>query len=68
MQEDGTQMVLHCIIITAVLYAIMKYALKQSNPVAIDRSILIGAVLLIYMILYGHSFPPGKINPNIMNS
>ena len=65
--ENGTQMVLHCILITAVLYAIMKFALKQSTPVAIDRSILIGAIILVYMILYGHSFPPGKINSNIMN-
>lgn len=63
--ESGTSMVLHCILITAVLYAIMVYLLKQSNNVALDRSILIGAVVLIYMILYGHTFPPGKINPNI---
>jgi len=65
MEKSGTEMVLHCIIITAVLYAIMKHLLKQSAPVAMDRSILIGAIILIYMILYGHSFPPGKINSNI---
>ncbi len=65
--ENGTTMVLHCILITAVLYFIMFYLLKQSSNVAIDRSILIGAIILIYMIVYGHSFPPGKINPNILN-
>ena len=65
MADNSTAMVLHCILITAVLYFIMTYALKQSHGVAMDRSILIGAVVLIYMVLYGHSFPPGKINPNI---
>jgi hypothetical protein len=65
MEKSGTEMVLHCIIITAVLYVIMKHCLKQSTPVAMDRSILLGAIILIYMILYGHSFPPGKINSNI---
>ena len=65
--ENSTTMVLHAILITAALFAIMKYLLKQSTPVAMDRSVVIGAVILIYMVLYGHSFPPGKINPNIMN-
>jgi len=50
MEKSGTEMVLHCIIITAVLYAIMKHLLKQSTPVAMDRSILLGAIILIYMI------------------
>jgi hypothetical protein len=64
--ESGPAMVLHCIFITSVLYIIMVYLLKQSSAIAMDRSILIGAVILVYMILYGHNFPPGKINPNIM--
>jgi len=64
--ESGFTMVIHCIVITAVLYVLMVYILKQSVPVATDRSIVIGAIVLIYMILFGHSFPPGKINPNIM--
>jgi len=33
--------------------------------VAQDRSILIGAFVLIYMILFGHSLPT-SINKNIM--
>lgn len=67
MADNGTAMVLHCILITAVLYFIMTNVLKQSNVVAMDRSVVIGAVILIYMILYGHNFPPGKINPNIFS-
>jgi putative effector of murein hydrolase len=64
--ENGTSHVLHAIILTAVLYAIMVYVFNQKNNVAIDRSILIGTVMLVYMILFGHKFPPSKLNPNII--
>jgi hypothetical protein len=63
--DDGTSHVLHSILLTSILYALMVYILKQQHRVALDRSILIGTVALMYMILYGHSFPPGKLNPNI---
>jgi len=65
MEESGFKMVIHSIVITAVLYVIMTELLKQSVPVATDRSVLLGTIVLAYMILFGHSFPPGKINPNI---
>jgi len=65
MDSNGFVMVIHSILITSILFVIMSKFLKQSVPVATDRSILIGGVVLIYMILYGHSFPPGKLNPNI---
>jgi len=58
-------MVIHSILITAVLYFIMTMFFKQSVAVATNRSILIGTVVLAYMILFGHSFPPGKINPEL---
>jgi hypothetical protein len=64
--ESGLKMVMHSIIIGVVLYILMVYLLKQTQPVATDRSILIGAIILVYMTLFGHSFPPGKINPNIL--
>jgi len=63
--ESGLKMVMHSIVVTFILYLIMKMLLKQSKEVAMDRSILIGAIVLIYMILFGHSFPPGTINTNI---
>lgn len=50
-------MIVHSFIIGGVLYAIMKFGLKQSNEVAQRRSILIGAIVLIYMILFGHGLP-----------
>ena len=56
---------LHTAIIGSVLYLLMTYLLKQSTGVALDRSVLIAAAVLIYMVLFGHSFPPGKINPNV---
>jgi hypothetical protein len=43
----------------------MKFVLKQSEMVAQDRSFLIGALVLAYMILFGHSLPT-SINKNIM--
>lgn len=63
--ESGFTMFIHSVIITAILYVIMKFILKQSDMVAQDRSILIGALILAYMILFGHSLPT-HINRNIM--
>lgn len=63
--DSGIMMFVHALIITIILYIIMKYIFKQSNPVAQDRSILIGAIVLIYMLLFGHGLP-NHINPNIM--
>jgi len=47
----------HAFLITVVLYLIMKFLLKQSQTMALNRSILIGAIALIYMILFGHRLP-----------
>jgi hypothetical protein len=58
-------MFIHASIITIILYVIMKYILKQSVSVAQDRSILIGALVLVYMILFGHGLP-NHINSNIV--
>ena len=61
--ESGLTMLLHSAIITCILYLIMKYILKQNCSKAIDRSLVIGAIVLIYMILFGHGLPT-KINHN----
>ena len=52
--ERGLMMLLHSAIIGVVLYLIMVFALKQSKPVAENRSLLIASLVLIYMILFGH--------------
>lgn len=63
--ERGLIMLLHSVIIGLLLYVLMVFALGQSARVAEDRSVLIGALVLIYMVLFGHKLP-GAINKNIM--
>jgi len=57
-------MVVHSAIIGVLLYFLMTLGLKQSVKVAENRSILIAAVVLIYMILFGHGMP-NKLNKYI---
>jgi hypothetical protein len=63
--EGGLVMFFHSAIIAIVLYFLMTLGLKQSPAVAEDRSVLIGALVLAYMILFGHGLP-GQVNRNIM--
>jgi hypothetical protein len=62
--ESGLTMLLHSVIIGIVLYFLMIFGLGQDSNVAENRSILIGSVVLIYMILFGHGLPT-KINKYI---
>jgi hypothetical protein len=62
--ERGLVMVLHSAVIGLILYLLMVYVFKQKDYVAENRSILISAVILIYMILFGHGMP-NKINNNL---
>lgn len=55
--ERGLTMVFHSLIIGIILFILMFYLLKQKIEVAENRSILIAAIVLIYMILFGHSLP-----------
>jgi len=55
--EGALNHLFHAFIITIILYIIMKFILRQSQNMALNRSILIGAVALIYMILFGHGLP-----------
>tara|TARA_Y100000816_G_C25567217_1_gene305946 strand:- start:158 stop:349 length:192 start_codon:yes stop_codon:yes gene_type:complete len=62
--ERGLTHLLHAAILGVVLYVLMVYLLKQSTPLAENRSILIAAIALIYMILFGHGLPK-KLNANV---
>lgn len=62
--ERGLIMLLHSIVIGVILYLIMAVVLKQEQPKAESRSVLIGAIVLVYMILFGHGLPK-EINKNI---
>lgn len=57
-------MFIHAAVIAVVLYVLMRFGLGQSDTKAQNRSILIGAVALIYMILFGHGLPT-SINPTL---
>ena len=63
--ERGISMIIHSSIIAVILYIIMVFIFKQNTAKAEDRSILLGAIVLIYMVLFGHSFPR-HINRNIL--
>jgi hypothetical protein len=60
--ESAFMMFIHAAVIAVVLYVLMRFGLGQSDTKAQNRSILIGAVALIYMILFGHGLPT-SINP-----
>lgn len=62
--ERGLMMVLHSAVIGVVLYLLMVFVFNQNPRLAENRSILIAAALLIYMILFGHGLPT-KINRNV---
>lgn len=64
--EKGLEMVLHAAIVGIVAYVIMLNVLKQPQPMAEDRSILVGAVVLVYMLVFGHNMPSKDVlNQNI---
>ena len=62
--ESGLTMLLHSAIIGVILYLIMIYVLKQRQAIAENRSVLLAAVVLMYMIVFGHGMPT-KINKDL---
>lgn len=62
--DNALMMFVHAIIIGVLLYLFMIYALGQKQAVALDRSILLGALILVYMIMFGHGLPT-SINKNL---
>ena len=62
--ENGLMMVLHSVIIGILLYLFMIHILGQKQIVAENRSVLIAALILVYMILFGHGLPR-SINKNL---
>jgi len=57
-------MLLHSVIIGIFLYLFMVFLLGQNPNVAENRSILLAALILAYMILFGHGLPT-SINKNL---
>ncbi len=57
--------VMHAAGLGVVLYFVMIYGMGQSQSMAMSRSVLIAALALVYMVMYGHSFPPGRLNASL---
>ena len=55
--ERGLVHVGHSALIGVVSYVIMLYGLKQSPSMAETRSVLVAAVALAYMVVFGHKAP-----------
>ena len=55
--ERGLVHVGHSALIGVVAYVIMLYGLKQSPSMAETRSVLVAAVALAYMVVFGHKVP-----------
>ena len=62
--ERGLIMLLHSILIGIIIYIIM-ISLGQTQIMAENRSILMSAVILVYMMLFGHGLP-SSINANLI--
>jgi len=63
MGQATMEHLMHSVILGVVLYFAMTMLLKQSKEMACARSSVIAAAAFIYMIMYGHKFPPGQLNP-----
>ena len=55
--ESGRMMLVHSLVIGVLLYLFMIFVVGQKQAVAENRSILIAALVLVYMILFGHGLP-----------
>jgi hypothetical protein len=62
--ESGLTMLLHSVIIGLILYFFMVYVLGQRQPVAENRTMVLSALILIYMVVFGHGLP-NKINKDL---
>ena len=62
--ESGLTMLIHSVIIGIILYFIMTMVFKQRAIVAQNRSLILAAFSLIYMIMFGHGLP-GKVNSDL---
>lgn len=57
--DNGLQMLGHSAVIVVIIYLALVHLAKQARGVAGNRALLVGAVALVYMILFGHGLPKG---------
>ena len=63
MGQATMEHLMHSVILGFGLYFAMTMLLKQPKEMACARSSVLAAAAFIYMIMYGHKFPPGQLNP-----
>ena len=63
--ERSLMMVVHSAIIGVVAYVLMVFGLEQNKDVAETRSVLISAIVLVYMVVFGHGLPT-KVNSHLL--
>lgn len=66
MTESPLIMFVHSVFISLILFVLIFYVLQTNLEVATTWSVLIGAISLVYMILFGHNLPSTSINNNLM--
>ena len=64
--KENMMHLLHAAIVTVVSYFVMMKVLNQSSDKACGRSLILGSFALIYMVMFGHDFPPTKIKPYLL--
>ena len=62
--ENGRTMLMHSVVIGILLYIFLFFILGQKQNIAENQSILVFALILAYMILFGHGLP-NSINKNL---
>ena len=62
--ERGLTHVVHSLGLGIIAYVILVYVVKDAPKKAEDRSVLIGGLALLYMVIFGHKLP-GKVNNNL---
>ena len=55
--ERGLVMIVHGVIVALLAYVAMIYGLKQGQSMAENRSVLLGALAVAYMVVFGHQIP-----------
>jgi ABC-type branched-subunit amino acid transport system permease subunit len=55
--EGPLNHVFHGAVISAILYFLMSKVLRQSENVAVTRSVFLGLLASLYMLLFGHGLP-----------
>jgi len=63
--KQNLEHVMHAAILCVVLYFGMTKLMSLGSDKACGLSIIISSSALIYMIIYGHQFPPGATNPSL---